>query len=57
MLMRIVCVLTGYVCGLFQTSYILGKLNGIDIREHGYDAGRIAEYICGKVCQMGTVPI
>ncbi len=35
MLMRIVCVLTGYVCGLFQTSYILGKLNGIDIREHG----------------------
>lgn len=35
MLMRTVCVLTGYACGLFQTSYILGKLNGIDIREHG----------------------
>ena len=29
----------------------------IDIREHGYDAGRIAEYIFVKVCQMGTVPI
>lgn len=32
---RIYCVLIGYVFGLFQTAFIYGKLNGIDIREHG----------------------
>ena len=35
MIVRIGCLLIGYVCGLFQTSYIYGRLNGIDIREHG----------------------
>lgn len=32
---RIVCLVIGYVFGLFQTAFIYGKLNGIDIREHG----------------------
>ena len=32
---RIVCLLIGYVFGLFQTSYILGKMKGIDIRDSG----------------------
>lgn len=32
---RIICLLVGYVFGLIQTSYILGRINGIDIREHG----------------------
>lgn len=32
---RIVCLVIGYTFGLIQTSYILGRLNGIDIREHG----------------------
>ncbi len=32
---RILCLAIGYVCGLFQTAYIYGKLNGIDIRQHG----------------------
>lgn len=32
---RIVCLVIGYAFGLIQTSYILGRLNGIDIREHG----------------------
>ena len=31
----IVCLAIGYVFGLFQTSYIYGKMKGIDIREHG----------------------
>lgn len=35
MLARIICLAVGYICGLFQTSYIYGKKNGIDIREHG----------------------
>lgn len=32
---RIICLGIGYLFGLFQTAYIYGRLNGIDIREHG----------------------
>lgn len=32
---RIFCLVIGYVFGLFQTAFIIGKINGIDIREHG----------------------
>ncbi|MCH5342640.1 MAG: glycerol-3-phosphate 1-O-acyltransferase PlsY [Acetatifactor sp.] len=32
---RIVCVLIGYVFGLFQTAYFYGKAHGIDIRQYG----------------------
>ena len=32
---RIVCLVIGYVFGLFQTAYIYGKLHGIDIRNYG----------------------
>ena len=32
---RLLCVVIGYIFGLFQTAFIYGKLNGIDIREHG----------------------
>ena len=35
MLYRIICLLIGYCCGLFQTSYIYGRMKHIDIREHG----------------------
>ncbi len=35
MIMRAVCLVIGYACGLFQTSYIYGKMKGIDIRQHG----------------------
>lgn len=34
-MIRIVCILIGYVFGLFQTSYIYGRLHGIDIRNYG----------------------
>lgn len=34
-MVRLVCLCIGYVCGLFETSYLYGKMNGIDIREHG----------------------
>ncbi|MCI5995608.1 MAG: glycerol-3-phosphate 1-O-acyltransferase PlsY [Blautia sp.] len=34
-MIRLLCLAIGYVCGLFQTSYIYGRLNGIDIRDHG----------------------
>ena len=32
---RLICLGIGYVFGLFQTSYIYGKLHGIDIRNYG----------------------
>lgn len=32
---RIVCLAIGYLFGIFQTAYIYGKMNGIDIREYG----------------------
>ena len=32
---RIICLVIGYICGLFQTGYIIGKVYKTDIREHG----------------------
>lgn len=32
---RLVCVGIGYLFGLFQTSYLYGRANHMDIREHG----------------------
>ena len=32
---RIICLVIGYVFGLFQTAFFYGKAHGIDIREHG----------------------
>lgn len=34
-MVRLYCILIGYVFGLFQTGYIYGRIKGIDIREHG----------------------
>lgn len=34
-MIRLVCILIGYVFGLFQTAFIIGKLHGIDIRNYG----------------------
>lgn len=32
---RIICLAIGYCFGLFQTSYIYGRMHGIDIRRYG----------------------
>jgi len=32
---RIICICIGYAFGLIQTGYLYGKINHIDIREHG----------------------
>ena len=34
-MIRLICLLIGYLFGLFQTSFFLGKMHGIDIREYG----------------------
>ena len=35
MIERLVSLAIGYIFGLFQTAFIYGKMQGIDIREHG----------------------
>ncbi len=32
---RVICIVIGYVFGLFQTGYLYGKRRHIDIRQHG----------------------
>ena len=32
---RIISLVIGYVCGLFLTGYFVGKLEGVDLTEHG----------------------
>ena len=32
---RLICLAVGYVCGLLQTGYIVGKLSHVDIRKKG----------------------
>ena len=32
---RIICLAIGYVFGMFQTSYIIGKVHHMDIRQYG----------------------
>ena len=32
---RVICIIIGYVFGMFQTAFFYGKMHGIDIREHG----------------------
>ncbi len=32
---RVICLAIGYVCGLLQTGYLIGKINHIDIRKEG----------------------
>lgn len=32
---RVICLVIGYIFGLFQTGYIVGRLNHIDIRQQG----------------------
>lgn len=32
---KILCIVIGYIFGLFQTAFILGKMNHIDIRDYG----------------------
>lgn len=34
-MVRIICLMIGYVFGLFQTAYIYGRLHGVDIRNYG----------------------
>ena len=58
---RIVCLAIGYLFGIFQTAYIYGKMNGIDIREYGSgnagttNALRVLGKKAGVVVLLGDV--
>ena len=34
-MVKVICLLIGYLFGLFQSAYFYGKAHGIDIRQHG----------------------
>ena len=34
-LYRVICIIEGYIFGLFQTGYLYGRMNHIDIRDYG----------------------
>lgn len=34
-LYRVICIIVGYIFGLFQTGYLYGRMNHIDIRDYG----------------------
>lgn len=34
-MVRLICLVIGYLCGLIQSGFIVGKVKGIDIRNHG----------------------
>ena len=35
LLPRLLAVLIGYICGMFQSAYIIGRIKGVDIRDYG----------------------
>ncbi len=57
--LRILCLVIGYGCGLLQTGYIYGRLAGVDLREHGSgnqgttNALRVMGFKAGLVVFLG----
>ena len=56
-MIRVICVVIGYAFGLFQTAYIIGRLNGIDIRDYGSgNAGSTSGNVTNNFYQTNNSP-
>lgn len=58
---RIICLIVGYIFGLFQTGYLIGKMSHIDIRQQGSgnagttNALRVMGWKAGALTFIGDV--
>ena len=58
---RVICLIIGYVCGLLQTGYLVGKVKHIDIRKEGSgnagstNAVRVMGWKAGAITFAGDV--
>ena len=58
---RLICLAVGYVCGLLQTGYLVGKMNHMDIRKQGSgnagttNALRVLGWKAGAMTFVGDV--
>ena len=58
---RLICLAVGYVCGLFQTGYLVGKMNHMDNRKKGSgnagttNALRVLGWKAGVITFFGDV--
>lgn len=52
---RLICLIVGYVCGLFNTSLALGRLVNFDIRAHGSGNTGTTNMVRTKGWKMGML--
>lgn len=52
---RIICLIIGYICGLFQTGVIYGKLNNFDLRKSGSGNSGMTNAIRTKGWKVGII--
>lgn len=52
---RVICLIIGYICGLFQTGVIYGKLNNFDLRKSGSGNSGMTNAIRTKGWKVGII--
>ena len=54
---RLICIIIGYIFGLFQTGYIYGKSNHVDIRKHGSGNAGTTNALRTLGCKAGVITL